>query len=175
MRKPRQLMNNATYHVTARANRSDFILKTDEEKELFLKILRKAKRKFHFSVKSFCIMGNHIHLMIKPQGKDSLSRIMQWVLSVFAIAFNRKYGFSGHVWYDRFHSTIIQTAAYFIKVFDYISENPVKAGICSNPSQYPYSSFGFLQKACFDFIEPPDDLVKMYFPKIILKQLPLLS
>jgi len=174
MRKPRELMENATYHVTAKANRSEFILKTVDEKELFLSIIRRAKRKFNFIVKSFCIMGNHIHLMIKPQGEYSLSKIMQWILSVFALAFNRKYGFSGHVWYDRFHSTIIKTAAYFIKVFDYISENPVKAGICSQPGNYPFTALSFLRKANFNFVEPPDEIIKMYFPQVFLKQLPLL-
>ncbi len=172
MRKPRLLMDSATYHVTARANRSEFILKQNIEKELFLNILRKAKKKYRFTIKSFCIMGNHIHLMIKPLGKENLSQIMQWVLSVFALSFNRKYGYKGHVWYDRFHSTIIQSASYFIKVFGYIAENPVKAQICSKAEDYTYSSCWIKKEAYFDFIEPPDELARMFFPEISQLYLP---
>jgi REP element-mobilizing transposase RayT len=174
MRKPRKLMDNATYHVTARANRSEFILNGAEEKEEFLSVLKRAKKRFGFTLKSFCIMGNHIHLMIKPPKAYGLSKIMQWILSVYALSFNRKFGYTGHVWYDRFHSTIIQTAAYFIKVFQYISDNPVKAEICPNPINYPYAASYFILRARFGFIEPPDNLLKIYFPELILKQLPLL-
>lgn len=120
-------------------------------------------------------MGNHIHLMIKPQGKHGLSKIMQWILSVYALSFNRKFGYSGHVWYDRFHSTIIKTAAYFIKVFQYIAENPVKAEISPESTKYPYGASFFIHSACFEIIEPPDNLLKIFFPELLVKQLPALS
>jgi len=52
-------------------------------KDLFLEVIVRAKGKFRFRIENFCVMGNHIHLMIRPGTRESLSRIMQWVLSVF--------------------------------------------------------------------------------------------
>jgi len=97
MRKPRLLISGALYHVTARANRKELVLQPSQIKVLFLEVLSKAKRRFKFTLDNFCIMGNHIHLLIRPQSECSLSRLMQWVLSVFARAYNRLHGLVGHV------------------------------------------------------------------------------
>jgi len=83
MRKPRELKDGALHHVTARANRKEMILDNRGMKDLFLEVIVRAKGKFRFRIENFCVMGNHIHLMIRPGTRESLSRIMQWVLSVF--------------------------------------------------------------------------------------------
>jgi len=83
-RKPREILEGATYHVTARANRGEFILEDDHFKELFVAVLQEAKGKFQFEIINLVVMGNHVHLMIKPEEDDSLSSIMRWVLSLFA-------------------------------------------------------------------------------------------
>jgi REP element-mobilizing transposase RayT len=69
-------------------------------KDMFLEVVKRAKRKYDFAVVNFCIMGNHVHFIIRPGAKENLSRIMQRILSVFAIRFNRQHRFIGHVWYD---------------------------------------------------------------------------
>ena len=97
MRKPRELEENARYHVTARANRKEMILETSEMKEMFLSVLRRAKRKYDFRLENFCIMGNHFHFVIQPGRGESLSAIMRWIMSVFAMAYNKIRGFTGHV------------------------------------------------------------------------------
>ncbi|MCK4516404.1 MAG: transposase, partial [Spirochaetaceae bacterium] len=85
MRKPRRLVDSARYHVIARANRREFILESDRIKDMFLSVITQAKRRFRFSIDTVCIMDNHIHLLLRPRNGESLSRIMQWILSVFAI------------------------------------------------------------------------------------------
>ena len=77
MRKNRELLEGADYHVTARINRGEKIFLAQDDRELFMTVLRRAKRKFVFSLKNFCVMGNHIHLLIKPGTGESLSKIMQ--------------------------------------------------------------------------------------------------
>ncbi len=94
MRKKRKLIEGAKYHITARANRSELILNAPKMKGLFLNILKRAKKKYKFSITNFCIMGNHIHLMIQPLKPESLSRIMQWILATFAINYNKLFGFN---------------------------------------------------------------------------------
>lgn len=109
MRVPRRLQRGALYHVTVRANRREMIFNSDEVKRLFIMVLERASRKFTFRVDNFCIMGNHVHLLILPESGTSLSRLMQWILSVFAMAYNKKYGLTGHVWGERFFSRIVDS------------------------------------------------------------------
>lgn len=127
MRKPRELQKGAVYHVTARANRGELILHDKAMKDLFLQVLARARMKYRFRIDNFCVMGNHFHLMIRPAERESLSRIMQWILSVFAMAFNRLHGYTGHVWGCRFFSRIMASFQQFVKVFEYIDKNPVEA------------------------------------------------
>jgi len=65
------------------------LLQSDRMKDLFIEVISRAKKKYDFSLDNFVIMGNHFHFLIKPGKKESLSKIMQWILSVFAMAYNR--------------------------------------------------------------------------------------
>ncbi len=145
MRKRRKKYHGSTYHVTAKANRGEFILEQDATKEMFIEVLERAKNKYPFVLKHFCIMGNHIHLLIKPIKGTDLSDLMRWILSVFAKRFNWFFGLIGHVWYDRFKSKIITSYYYFLNTFIYISQNPVKAGLCKKVEEYRYSGLRFMQ------------------------------
>jgi REP element-mobilizing transposase RayT len=104
MRMPRMLQEGARYHVSARANRQEMIFDSDEMKYLFLSVVNLAKRKFVIRIENFCLMGNHFHFMIRPGMGESLSSIMQWILSVFAMRFNRTHRLTGRVWGERFFS-----------------------------------------------------------------------
>ena len=132
------LKDGATYHVTARANRQELILGGDGIKELFIRTLVRAKRKHRFELISVCVMYNHVHLLIRPRGGESLSKIMQWILSVFAINFNKRFGLVGHVWRDRFRSKIIGSLRQFVATLNYIRNNPAKAQIVEHPDDYRY-------------------------------------
>ncbi|MDR2485459.1 MAG: transposase [Treponema sp.] len=101
------MKDDAVYHITARANRGEIIFHCPAMRQLFLKILKRAKQKYGFSVHNFCIMGNHIRLVIRPSRKGSLSKIMQRVPGLFARAWDKARFVKGHVWGDRFFSKII--------------------------------------------------------------------
>lgn len=161
MRQTRILQSGAYYHVVARANRQEFIFCSDETKNLILEIIARAKKKYPFRVKNFCIMGNHIHLMLKPEGDISLSKIMQWILSVFAVQFNKLHGLRGHVWYDRFRSKIIESFLQYLKTFKYITNNPVKAGAAKNAVDYPYNGVYHLRIRNYEVIDPPDQFFNL--------------
>lgn len=104
-------------------------------------------------------MSNHIHLLIKPWVGESLSNIMKWIQQVFAGRFNRKLGYVGHVWYDRFHSEILETKKRIITVFNYITDNPVRANLINKPEEYRYSGFYWIKKKIYDLVDPPGFLV----------------
>lgn len=161
MRKTRDIRQDATYHVVAKTNRGEFLLNTDEMKELFLNILEDAKKKFNFQLKQFCIMNNHVHLMIQPAKGTSLSKLMQWILSVFAIRFNKIFGLIGHVWYDRFKSKIIYSFQQFVNTFRYISDNPVKAGICKNARDYAWGGLYEIKRSRLRLLDPPENWLEL--------------
>ncbi len=165
MRKTRELYAGAKYHVTAKINRGEFALKSPEVKELFLYTVRRARKKYSFELRSFTLMDNHIHFLIKPGKNESLSRIMQWILGVFARAFNKYFKLKGHVWYDRFKSIVIESFEQLIATFRYIINNPVKAGIVENPEEYPFGSLWFIRHKQFDLVEPPKQYLITVFPE----------
>jgi len=136
----RDLRNGAIYHVVATANRGEIIFKNNAMKKLFLTFLIKAKNKFGFSVAQFCIMGNHVHLVIQPNDKArySLSKSMQWLLCNFSKAWNKAHKLKGHLWRARFFSRVIESDADLRNVLRYVNENPVKAGLVKRAEDWEY-------------------------------------
>ncbi|MFO8063954.1 MAG: transposase [Spirochaetia bacterium] len=173
MRRPRKTQVGATYHVVARANRREHILRDDRAKHLFLETVQRAKEKYSFRILNICIMGNHFHLMIEPARNESLSKIMQWILSVFARQFNRAYSLEGHVWYDRFKSKIISSLRQFVATFSYISENPVRANLVTRSEDYAYGGPAFIRAGPGWIVERPSALVRLLFPGFGNQALPV--
>jgi len=164
MRKTRYLIQGALYHVTARANRKELVLQPSQIKVLFLEVLSRARRRFKFTLDNFCIMGNHIHLLIRPGKECSLSRLMQWVLSVFARAYNRLHGLVGHVWGERFFSVIVAGFRSFLEAFNYIDENPVAAGLVNREAEWPFCGLWHHRTGDTSIADPPGDHVLLQLP-----------
>jgi putative transposase len=89
----------------------------------------KIKKEFQFTMHNFCILDNHIHFLITPAVGQSLSVIMKWIKQVFAVRWNREHGKKGHLWGDRFYSREIVDEEDFIRVYNYIDQNPVMARV----------------------------------------------
>ena len=165
MRKPRQLEVNAKYHAMARANLQEDLFIKDEDKDMVEEVVKLAKLKFRFRLKHSMVMNNHIHLLIQPVGKkESLSVIMQWILSIIAMRYNKKYDRKGHVWYDRFKSKIVNGAAYYRTLFLYISNNPVKAKLAKDIFSYRYSGIYHLMMKQYHIVDEPDEELLEMFP-----------
>ncbi|MHB9296667.1 hypothetical protein PilKf_02442 [Pillotina sp. SPG140] len=125
-----------TYHVTFEINRWLMELKNPVIKALLIKIIAEAHRKYGFKLWNFCIMDNHVHFLITPDKDVSLSVIMKWIKMVFAIRWNKMHGVTGHVWGDRFHARVIESSEDFLRVFRYINQNPVKAGLVRQAKEW---------------------------------------
>ena len=156
MRKPRILQIGAKYHVSAKINRGEHIFEPNEIKNLFLEIVKRAMGIYDFSLKNFVIMDNHIHFIIEPLKNESLSKIMQWILSVFAAYYNKIHEISGHVWQGRFWSKIIDNIRQLFDIFKYISENPVKAKMVKKAEEYEYCGLYYILKGIYDIVDRPD-------------------
>ena len=164
MRQPRKLVNGGRYHVIARANRKEMILDSATMKDLFLKTVARAKKKYDFRVENFCIMGNHFHMIVQPINGASLSAIMRWIMSVFAMAWNRIHHQTGHVWGSRFFSRLIASLPEFLQVFRYIDANPVKACQVDRAYEWPYSGLWHLQRGLHDVVSALPDWLELLFP-----------
>ena len=167
MRKPREIYLNGEYHVTAKINRGEFALETSEVKNLFLFIVSRAKKKHSFTLRHFVVMSNHIHFLIKPGKEESLSKIMQWILSVFAVCYNKQFNLNGHVWQDRFKSKVIKSYRQLIATFNYICNNPVKAKMVETAEGYEYGGLWFIRNRDFELIEPPDPFLLVLLPNLL--------
>jgi len=164
MRKNRMLVPGAYYHVSTRVNRGEMIFNSRVMKQLFLRVLQEAKAKYSFRLENFCIMGNHFHLLIRPANKANLSRIMQWVNSVFALRFNRMLGFTGHVWGERFFSVVLFSLADFLRTFIYIDNNPAAAGLQAGSANYEFAGRAHEHEGWHTIVDVPDLLRRLLFP-----------
>ena len=171
MRKRRELKDGASYHVYALINRHEYLLQAVFIKKLFMVILNRAKKKYRFQIGNYCIMDNHIHFILKPLKGESLSAIMQWILSVFAQKYNRTFDLHGHVWYDRFKSKIIIDFRQYLHTFIYISNNPVKAGMVGSPVDYSFSGISDLQKGITNLMErPPNRVIRVLWSELYCRK-----
>lgn len=126
-RKLRNLKSDMVYHVVCKGNNGEYVLGKDEDKWMFVKILKKYRLKYDFELYAYCIMDNHVHLLIK-MGETLLSKVMQGISQSFTQKFNRKYERSGHVFGGRYFSSACETTQSVMAAMAYIHLNPFKAG-----------------------------------------------
>jgi REP element-mobilizing transposase RayT len=100
----------------------------DHDRYVYLKLLEEVRRRFGVRVYAFCLMGNHVHLMIQT-GEVHLSVVMKFINMRFAVFVNRKYGLVGHVFQGRFRSKMVMDLGYARELMRYIHMNPVAAGL----------------------------------------------
>ncbi len=136
-RKPR-IEKNGFYHVLNRGVARSFIFKNEQDYLKFLEILQEASQDYDFEIYSYCLMGNHYHLLIKIK-KENLSTIMQKVNSRYSIYFNHKYKRVGPLWQGRFKSWFVYDEVYLKTLVRYIEFNPIKAKIVNEIGIYRWS------------------------------------
>lgn len=163
MRKKREKRPGATYHIMSRVNRQEFIFLKTVIKDLLLKRIKMAKSRFHFSLKNFCIMDNHVHLVLKPLGRTDLSALLQWIFGNFAREYNEEMGYSGHVWYDRFKSVIIEGKTQYYRTNIYLWANPIVNSKVKDIKEYKYSAYYHIKKCKYHLIDPPDPVIQECF------------
>lgn len=154
-RRGRMFSETGIYHVVLRGINKKDIFECDEDKIYFLKLLSKNIKKFHGEVFAFCVMRNHIHILVK-EGIKGISNLFQRIAGAYAIYFNRKYARSGPLFESRFKSRPVESIYYFFQIIRYIHQNPFHAGLIKNLEDYDWSSYStYLRsnnKKIFDFV-----------------------
>lgn len=136
----RPIDDGLVYHVINRGNNQQQVFFTEGDFEAFLTALAELKARKPFALYGYCLMGNHIHLLLRPEG-TSVSRIMQSLLVSHTQRYHRFHGGGGHVWQGRFKSPVIQDDDHLLCVLRYIEANPVRAKIVRRAGNYRWSSF----------------------------------
>jgi putative transposase len=139
MRKKRQFIEGAFYHVTSRTNNKIRVFERKLGQKIMLLTLEAAKEKYGFSLTNFCIMPNHIHLLIRPENGESLSKIMHWIKTRSAKRWNFIHGSKDHLWGNRYFSRAIKDIREYYHVMNYIDQNPVVAGLAMSPADWKAS------------------------------------
>lgn len=138
-RHSREKSETGIYHIMVRGiNRQD-IFHDEEDYQKYLEILKRIIYENNAILLGYCLMGNHIHLLINEEKAD-ISNIMKRIGTSYAYWYNWKYDRNGHVFQDRFKSENVENDAYLLTVIRYIHQNPVSASIVSIPEEYRWSS-----------------------------------
>lgn len=138
-RKTREKSESGIYHIILRGSGRQQIFHDDEDCLRFVEILEKYKKQFDVKLYGWCLMGNHIHLLL-GQGIEDFSITMKRIGVSFAWYYNMRYKTSGHLFQDRFKSEKVENDAYLLTVLRYIHQNPVKAGIVKQAKDWKWSS-----------------------------------
>ncbi|MFW6263386.1 MAG: transposase [Thermotogota bacterium] len=128
------------YHVLLSGINKQTIFKDEEDNEQFLVTVNQFKKKSGYQLLAYCLMGNHIHLLMKTEG-EALGQVFRRIGASFVYWYNRKYDRMGHLFQDRFKSEVVETDNYLLTCLRYIHQNPVKAGIIEDIESYVWSSY----------------------------------
>jgi REP element-mobilizing transposase RayT len=130
-------------HVTARGNDPADLFRDDDDRRCFLGLLGDVTRRVGWRCLGWCLMTTHYHLLVQERDRP-LSSGMHLLHSGYVRAFNRRYDRRGHVFGGRYRVATIDDDAHLLLAIRYLARNPVEAGICASPADWPWSSYGQL-------------------------------
>jgi putative transposase len=140
-RLPRNETEAGVHHVFARGVERRLIFLDDEDRRSYLRLLRGVVEKFRWHCLAYCLMPNHVHLLIETT-EANLGRGMHSLHGIYAQTFNQKWARVGHLFQSRFGSRTVHDDLGLMRVLAYIEANPVNAGLCNAPADWAWSSYG---------------------------------
>ena len=142
----------AAMHIICRGNNKQNIFNQEKDKLCYYSLLRDLKRDNKITIFHYCLMDNHLHLIVWLNWQSKISRFMKQVNLSYFNYYKKTYGYAGHLWQGRFRSNIIDTDVYLLQCGKYIELNPVRAGIVNLPEEYRFSSYNYYTKGVSDQI-----------------------
>lgn len=139
-RLARQRSASGYYHVLARGHNRQEIFRDDADYRRYLSELTRFKGLFPAKCYHFCLMPNHVHLLLQTDDIEILTAFIRRVQQAYQLHWRRRHRLVGHLWQGRFKSIPIEQESYLLECARYIERNPVRAGLCENPEEYAWSS-----------------------------------
>ena len=138
-RMPRVVIPGYPHHITQRGNRRQTTFFSEDDYAEYLQLLAAAKTKAEVSIWAYCLMPNHVHLVVVPEREDSLIALFKNAHRKYSRLINRRNGWTGHLWQERFNS-VVMDERHLLTAVRYIELNPVRAGLCAKPQAWAWSS-----------------------------------
>jgi len=135
------IADNEIYHVVIRGNNRMQTFSGDQDFLAYLELVKKYKQKFPLLLFHYCLMPNHIHLLLKLIHAEDLKKFIQGLSQSYSNYYRRAYGYTGHVWQGRYKSFHIEKDSYLLECGRYIERNPVRAGLVKDPTEWSWSSY----------------------------------
>ena len=154
----REVYDNATYHIVQRGNNRQSLFREEEDNKKLLSLIKRYKGVFEFDVYNYCLMRNHLHILLKVTCAGELAKIMQGIFQTFRFYIRRKYKYSGYLYQGRYKSKLIDRDAYLLECARYIERNPLRAGIVTDLRDYKWSSYLFYAYGHEDSLITPNPM-----------------
>ena len=138
-RMARVVVPHYPHHITQRGNRRQKTFFTEDDYRAYISLLSNAKERSGIDVWAYCLMPNHVHLVVVPEHKDSLAVFFREAHRQYTRRINARENWCGHLWQERFHSFVMDEA-YLLATVRYVELNPVRAGLCEFPQEWIWSS-----------------------------------
>jgi putative transposase len=138
-RLARVLCNDTAYHVTQRGNARQSVFHSDQDRSVYLDLLRTQCRVQQLALAGYCLMSNHVHLIVIPRRTSSLPLALKHIHGRYAAYYNALHASSGHVWQGRYYSCPLDEP-HFWAALRYVELNPARALMVDDPCDYPWSS-----------------------------------
>jgi len=141
-RRPRLFVPGYPHHIVQRGHNRRPVFVETADYEYYLANLVEWKAHYEVAVYGWCLMTNHVHLLLSPQREgEGISALMRRVSARQARYVNRLEGRCGTLWSGRFKCSVVDAEAYLLACLRYVDLNPVRAGMCRHPADYPWSSY----------------------------------
>ena len=141
-RKARVIVPNCPHHIVQRGHNKNATFVLEQDFRYYLETLRKFKNEYSIKIYAWCLMTNHVHLILEPNDdNESISKLMKRLAGRQSAYVNKLEKRSGTLWEGRFKSSPIQSDEYLLPCVRYIELNPVKARMVSKPEDYKWSSY----------------------------------
>lgn len=138
-RLARSVFPHIPHHITQRGNRCADVFFTDDDRLIYLEWLRFYCDKYDVSILAYCLMTNHVHLVLTPLSEEGLQKVLKPLHMRYSQYINKIQGWKGHLWQGRFFSSPLDEA-YTWSTVRYVERNPVQAGMVATSEDYRWSS-----------------------------------
>lgn len=151
-RQARERSPSGIYHIMTRGINKADLFHDNGDRYKYYEVIAEAKDKYPFALYAFCLMSNHVHLLLK-ETDIAVSEVMKSIGVRYSMYYNKKYERIGNLFQNRFRSEAIVSENHFLTCARYIHNNPVKAGLVSSPKAYRWSSYrSYLDLGKNDFL-----------------------
>ena len=131
------------YHVLNRANRGMNIFHEPADYDAFIKLMRQAQDRLHLPVLALCLMPNHFHLVVRPNGDQDIARWLHWLCTTHARHHHEKFGTFGRLWQGRYKAFLVQDDHYLLTLMRYVERNALRKNLVARAEDWRWGSLNW--------------------------------